>query len=294
MFYVVFCTNTLNFQAGDCRRFIRIFQASPDDVTANILARERRELQRAWKEEGQEPEGCFIQEALQLLASREEKGRMKALLMLPGEEEQKQDEQQMPEIEQIDLGGGEKVKMKDPFEEVVREECMNTEVKNNQDQEKPEDDKINHLEVNQGDLQDDEALKLKSEGMTRARFSSGESGRTDSIGSSSGEEGGEEVTVEDLDISSVGEKGKRQEVFYFYQAADGQAIFMHALNIQMLVTEFGSLEQCPKVLKASILEKESCSMTEELRDRLRYLRHLPLAQSFEVSRGVYLSGISYF
>ena len=51
----------------------------------------------------------------------------------------------------------------------------------------------------------------------------------------------------------------------------------------MLVKEFGSLENCPETINAEILEKESTVMNEELRDRLRYLRHLPIASTFEVT-----------
>merc|ERR1719228_425121 len=101
----------------------------------------------------------------------------------------------------------------------------------------------------------------------------------------------EGVTADDLDISTVqsanvetatGPQEPRQ-VFYFYQSSDGQPIFLHALNVQMLVKEFGCLENCPHTIQAEILEKESTVMTEELRDRLRYLRHLPVASSFDVA-----------
>merc|ERR1712098_815061 len=54
-------------------------------------------------------------------------------------------------------------------------------------------------------------------------------------------------------------------------------------NVQMLVTQFGSLENCPCTIRAEILEKDTSCMTSDLRDRLRYLRHLPVASSFEVA-----------
>ena len=57
---------------------------------------------------------------------------------------------------------------------------------------------------------------------------------------------------------------------------------MHALNVQMLVHEYGSLENCPKKIKGKIIEKDNTSMNESLRNRLRYLRHLPLTSIFEV------------
>ena len=50
----------------------------------------------------------------------------------------------------------------------------------------------------------------------------------------------------------------------------------------MLVHEYGSLENCPKKIKGKIIEKDNTSMSESLRNRLRYLRHLPLTSIFEV------------
>merc|ERR1712110_497614 len=58
---------------------------------------------------------------------------------------------------------------------------------------------------------------------------------------------------------------KGNDTFYFYQSSDGQPIFLHALNVQMLVKEYGS------------------NMSEELRNKLRFLRHIPITSSFEVA-----------
>ncbi|CAG9760781.1 unnamed protein product [Ceutorhynchus assimilis] len=71
--------------------------------------------------------------------------------------------------------------------------------------------------------------------------------------------------------------------FYFYQAEDGQHIYLHAINAKMLEHTYGSLEFCPKTLDGRILEKEGGSMTEELRKKLRYLQHLPVTCQFEVA-----------
>lgn len=46
----------------------------------------------------------------------------------------------------------------------------------------------------------------------------------------------EVVSAKDLDISSAEKAGGgpvRKDTFYFYQASDGQAIFLHALNVQV-------------------------------------------------------------
>lgn len=50
----------------------------------------------------------------------------------------------------------------------------------------------------------------------------------------------------------------------------------------MLSYQYGSLENCPRVIRGRILEKESTSMTFELRNKLRYLKHLPVTSVFEV------------
>ncbi|XP_013402589.1 RING finger protein 10 [Lingula anatina] len=78
-------------------------------------------------------------------------------------------------------------------------------------------------------------------------------------------------------------KQSAQKFFYFYQASDGQNIYMNSLNIQMLVQEYGSLENCPETITASIVDMEGIFMTEELRKRLRYLSHMPLTCEFSVA-----------
>lgn len=78
-------------------------------------------------------------------------------------------------------------------------------------------------------------------------------------------------------LSSEGTK-----YYYFYQSADGQNIYLHSLNVRMLQTMYGSLENSPQVLKGKIIQKENYSMTEDFRKRLRYLQHLPLTCQFEV------------
>ncbi|XP_077995333.1 E3 ubiquitin-protein ligase RNF10-like isoform X1 [Glandiceps talaboti] len=71
-------------------------------------------------------------------------------------------------------------------------------------------------------------------------------------------------------------------MYYFYQAEDGQHLYLHSINVRCLIKEYGSLEHCPETITADILEVEDNSMTEELRKRLRYLRHLPLTCEFSV------------
>ncbi|XP_063932738.1 E3 ubiquitin-protein ligase RNF10 [Zophobas morio] len=88
------------------------------------------------------------------------------------------------------------------------------------------------------------------------------------------------VERENLDISTTTQQSK---FHYFYQASDGQHIYLHAINARMLEHTYGSLEHSPETITGKILEKEGGSMTEELRKRLRYLQHLPVTCQFEVA-----------
>lgn len=54
------------------------------------------------------------------------------------------------------------------------------------------------------------------------------------------------------------------------------------MNVEMLIAEHGSFEKCPTKITGKILEKDSASMTVELRDKLRYLSHVPVTCAFEV------------
>jgi len=45
-------------------------------------------------------------------------------------------------------------------------------------------------------------------------------------------------------------------------AADGQHIYMHAVNIRCLVKQYGSLRDCPDTVTATVVEMESVSMDE--------------------------------
>lgn len=102
-------------------------------------------------------------------------------------------------------------------------------------------------------------------------------------GSSSGEG---TLTAEDLELSPGSSQlqgpTSARDSFYYFQAADGQAIFLHALNVRMLARDYGGLERSPQSFTARIVEIEGASVDEEMRRRLRYLRHLPLTCEIQV------------
>ncbi|XP_006096601.1 LOW QUALITY PROTEIN: RING finger protein 10 [Myotis lucifugus] len=70
--------------------------------------------------------------------------------------------------------------------------------------------------------------------------------------------------------------------YYFYQAEDGQYMFLHPVNVRCLVREYGSLEQSPEKISAVVVEIAGYSMSEDVRQRHRYLSHLPLTCEFSI------------
>lgn len=55
------------------------------------------------------------------------------------------------------------------------------------------------------------------------------------------------------------------------------------MNIKMLEMQYGSLDNCPRIISGKLIEKEVGSYTEDLRRRMRYLCHLPLTSVFEIA-----------
>ncbi|KAK9807857.1 hypothetical protein WJX72_011479 [[Myrmecia] bisecta] len=71
--------------------------------------------------------------------------------------------------------------------------------------------------------------------------------------------------------------------FYFYQAADGQWLFLTALNMRALMAHFGSPLTCPATFTATLLEVEDWVQNEVVRKRLKFLSHLPLTGTFKMA-----------
>ncbi|CAO3657333.1 unnamed protein product [Mucor hiemalis] len=65
--------------------------------------------------------------------------------------------------------------------------------------------------------------------------------------------------------------------FYFYQAVDGQHVYLHPLDIRILKHEFGEYEHFPRQLQVQATSVQESTLTEDLRKKCKYLGHLPLA-----------------
>lgn len=65
----------------------------------------------------------------------------------------------------------------------------------------------------------------------------------------------------------------------FFQEEHGTLIFLHPLNVKMMLEEFASYERFPEVITGVILELEEQAVSEDFRKRYKYLRHLPISCS---------------
>jgi len=79
-----------------------------------------------------------------------------------------------------------------------------------------------------------------------------------------------------------GEVKPKSDSYHFYQAEDGQNIFLHSINARTLIEEYGSLDIGPLKVQGQIIDYEYYTMTKELRKRFRYLSHLPLSSEFMI------------
>lgn len=65
--------------------------------------------------------------------------------------------------------------------------------------------------------------------------------------------------------------------YLFYQAASGQHIYLHPLDIKILKSHFETYSAFPLAIRIRVEGTEEGSMNEDLRKRCRYLAHLPEA-----------------
>ncbi|KAJ3263850.1 hypothetical protein HDU77_009875 [Chytriomyces hyalinus] len=67
------------------------------------------------------------------------------------------------------------------------------------------------------------------------------------------------------------------EFYYFYQAHDGQHMYLHPLDIKILKQEFKEYSNFPDAIFGRVLSVQESTMNEDLRKRCRYMSHLPLS-----------------
>ncbi|XP_047988721.1 RING finger protein 10 [Leguminivora glycinivorella] len=78
------------------------------------------------------------------------------------------------------------------------------------------------------------------------------------------------------------DKQNQAKYFYFYQAADGQQVFLNSLNVRMLNASWGALAAAPITIVGRVLHRETLSLVEQTRKHMPYAAHLPLNCSFDI------------
>ncbi|KAG7331992.1 hypothetical protein KOW79_003826 [Hemibagrus wyckioides] len=94
----------------------------------------------------------------------------------------------------------------------------------------------------------------------------------------------EQVPDEETLTNEAGSQQNSQHgpYYYFYQAEDGQQMFLHPVNVRCLLRQYGSLENSPQSISATVVEIEGHTVNEDVRRRHRYLSHLPLTCEFSI------------
>ncbi|XP_064612555.1 E3 ubiquitin-protein ligase RNF10-like [Liolophura sinensis] len=258
--------------------------ATEEEVRQLIIEPERRALEKQLSADTEESETCFIESALALLKERVDE--LKGNRMI--KEEVKKTLQPVLEFKDSD----EATPVTSPKKGILNESIVQY-----SDAFLDEEAVKQEAEVT-GELHQGEETS-GSETVVQETEENGNNDETPGTSPNLVAEGSPEVTMlsgeqslpveEALEYLAVEEEAKPEErrsgntFYYFYQAKDGQHIYIHAVNARCLVREYGSLENCPETLTATVVEIESVFMTEELRRRLRYLCHLPLTCEFQVA-----------
>ncbi|XP_047175518.1 RING finger protein 10 [Vigna umbellata] len=80
----------------------------------------------------------------------------------------------------------------------------------------------------------------------------------------------------------VVEEMKGNDSYSFYQAADGQHLILHPMNMKCLLHHFGSYDMLPHRINGRILQLETVTQSEAMRRRYRFLSHFPLTTTFQL------------
>ena len=71
------------------------------------------------------------------------------------------------------------------------------------------------------------------------------------------------------------------------QAADGQWLFLAALDARILLAHYGSYGALPRTVTGRLLEVDAVTQTEAARKKMKFLGHLPLSGGFKVFQMYY-------
>ncbi|XP_054266755.1 RING finger protein 10 [Macrosteles quadrilineatus] len=244
--------------------FAKLLTANEAEVL-QIIDQEMMELDKEREENQGCPELCFIEQALELCAQRKQNIVSQVNNNKTGDIPFEEDSAGKT------LSQSPTLPVKSANIEPPEDKEMSSSVENNVEYESAFDNTL--MDINRNTAEG-KGNVLQEENSTRQRY--------ESLSSEGEDMSPSFITAEDLEATPHPTATPIKQ-FYFYQACDGQHIYLHAVNVQMLEMTYGTLRECPTTLTGVIVEKEAGSMTTELRRRLRYLQHLPVTAQFEVA-----------
>ncbi|CAM4715034.1 unnamed protein product [Leuciscus chuanchicus] len=233
----------IHFEDVHLRAYSKLLLASQHQVLG-LLAEERMALQSQLSQEKDNPQACFIQSALLQLQEREE-GLLKCRRKDGGS---------------VDMPDMRKLSLSEHFSpEVI--------VVKNLTSSKPI---LQYASAFDDELQ--EAHEEPVEEMTAPSVPE--------VAEEMPEGALEDKPVEETPQTS--QTAHHGPYYYFYQAEDGQQMFLHPVNVRCLLREYGSLENSPQSITATVVEIDGQTVSEDIRRRHRYLSHLPLTCEFSL------------
>ncbi|XP_072921515.1 E3 ubiquitin-protein ligase RNF10 [Hemitrygon akajei] len=237
-------------------QYSKLLLATKQQVMQHVIEKERAALLRQNEEEKNTPESCFIELALQELKNREQE------LLGPPEKEVLDT---MFKLEELSIDSAAIVENEgeastgDKKQHVLAYASAFDEIIEEPQEEAPATCCATLSE-----------LVTLPEPFNDCEMEEGACGETECRQAES------ELPADDVRGSSA------NYYYYFYQAEDGQYLFLSPVNVRCLVREYGSLENCPEKITAQVVEIVGHSMTEDVRHRHRYLCHLPLTCEFGI------------
>ncbi|NXA53592.1 RNF10 protein, partial [Nothocercus julius] len=241
-------------------QYSKLLLASREQVLQCVVLEEKAALLRQYEEEKHTPEACFIEAAIQELKERE------SALSIDGEknsgiagitaavEELVLESSKEPAVSQEKKCG---VEYLSAFDEELVEPCSDL-----------ASSFPPPLEAEEAALDEEEVPELDTVGEPDG----------DTIAEPNMPETSYQESKETISSGHV----NNSPFYYFYQAEDGQCMYLHPVNVRCLVREYGSLEKSPEKITAAVVEIAGYSMTEDIRQRHRYLCHLPLTCEFSI------------
>ncbi|XP_063769185.1 E3 ubiquitin-protein ligase RNF10 isoform X2 [Pseudophryne corroboree] len=226
--------------------FSKLLLASRDQILKQVIVKERVALLEQYSVEGESPEACFIEAAIQELKDR-------------------QDSLQAPRQQDVEAVAA-------SIDALKLETKCETKVPG-----------LDCKVVQYISAFDDDVIDLQAEDLCPAVNPTVVEPVTAEGGDSAPEEAVTCVSHSPQEpVPSNSGPIANPHYYYFYQAVDGQHVYLHPVNVRCLVHEYGSLERCPETITATVVEIDGFTVSEDVRRRHRYLCHLPLTCEFSI------------